>query len=221
MRRSAGRRQQAHRERGRSVHHPAVRSDGPRGRSPGREHARGAVAPCIGLDGDGGAGGDPGPGGLTASLPVHPVPTRLHAGRIRAAWRSRSRLRRQAPVTWRPVRQPQLPPTGRLRWTGASAALRIAIECQGRPGSQGSLGSCRGTEGPGVWGRTPLPGPRPVPDAAGEGCEEMGVSYYGTLLPVREPGAGLAERGGRCPASLPGARVSLRACGPDRCGLRF
>ena len=36
-------------------------------------------------------------------------------------------------------------------------------------------------------------GLRPVPDAAGEGCEEMGVSYYGTLLPVREPGAGLAS----------------------------
>ena len=31
----------------------------------------------------------------------------------------------------------------------------------------------------------------PVPDAAGEGCEEMGVSYYDALLPVREPGAGL------------------------------
>jgi hypothetical protein len=45
-----------------------------------------AVAPCVGLDGDGGAGGDPGPGGLTAGLPAHPVPARLHAGRIRAAW---------------------------------------------------------------------------------------------------------------------------------------
>jgi hypothetical protein len=66
-----------------------------------------AVAPFIGLDGDGGAGGDPGPGGLTAGLPAHPVPTRLHAGRVRAAWRSRSRLRRQAPATRRPVRQPQ------------------------------------------------------------------------------------------------------------------
>ena len=31
----------------------------------------------------------------------------------------------------------------------------------------------------------------PVPDAAGEGVEAMGVSYYDTLLPVREPGAGL------------------------------
>jgi hypothetical protein len=52
-----------------------------------------AVAPCIGLDGDGGAGGDPGPGGLTAGLPAHPVPTWLHAGSAHAARRSRSRLR--------------------------------------------------------------------------------------------------------------------------------
>jgi hypothetical protein len=61
-----------------------------------------AIAPCIGLDGDGGAGGDPGPAGLTAGLPAHPVPARRHAGRVRAAWRSRSRLRRQAPAAWRP-----------------------------------------------------------------------------------------------------------------------
>ncbi len=177
MRRSTGRRQQAHRERGRSVYHPAVRSDGPRGRSPGREHARGAVAPCIGLEGDGGAGGDPGPGGLTASLPVHPVPTRLHAGRIRAAWRSGSRLRRQAPVTWRPVRQPQLPPTGWLRWTGASsAALRIAIECQGRPGSQGVYGLLPGGPRARVWGPNAAAGAAAHPRCCGrrvrgDGCQ--------------------------------------------------
>ena len=53
------------------------------------------------------------------------------------------------------------------------------------------MGSCWGDQGPGYGGRTPLPGPRPVPDAAGEGCEEVGVSYYDALLPVREPGAGL------------------------------
>jgi hypothetical protein len=62
-----------------------------------------AVAPCIGVDGDGGAGGDPGPGGLTAGRPANPVPARLHAGTIRAAWRSRSRLRHQTPATRRPA----------------------------------------------------------------------------------------------------------------------
>ncbi len=70
-----------------------------------------AVAPCIGLYGDRGAGDDPGPGGLTAGLLAHLVPTRLHAGMVRAARRSRSRLRRQAPATRRPVGQPQLPMT--------------------------------------------------------------------------------------------------------------
>jgi len=65
-----------------------------------------AVAPCVGLDADGGARGDPGPGRLTAGLPAHPAPAWLHAGRVRAAWRSRSRLRRQAPATWRPVGGP-------------------------------------------------------------------------------------------------------------------
>jgi hypothetical protein len=52
-----------------------------------------AVAPCIGLDGDGGAGGDPGPGGLTVGLPAHPVPAWPHAGSAHAARRTRSRLR--------------------------------------------------------------------------------------------------------------------------------
>lgn len=33
----------------------------------------------------------------------------------------------------------------------------------------------------------------PVPDAAGEGSDAMGASYYDALLPVREPGAGLGS----------------------------
>lgn len=48
------------------------------------------------------------PGGLTTGLTAHLVPARLHAGRVRPARRSRSLLRRQAPVTWSPVRKPQL-----------------------------------------------------------------------------------------------------------------
>jgi hypothetical protein len=82
-----------------------------------------AVAPGIGLDGDGGAGGDPGPGGLTAGLPAHPVPARLHAGRIRAAWRSRSRHRRETPATRRQARRPQLPMRARFKCSGDRAYL--------------------------------------------------------------------------------------------------
>jgi GTPase SAR1 family protein len=59
--------------------------------------------------------------------------------------------------------------------------------------------------------------PCPCPDAACEGCEEMGVSYYDALLPVREPGAGLQEvlAGIRLPyrvlasVCVPGGRIVL------------
>src|SRR5450755_1458906 len=68
----------------------------------------------------------------------------------------------------------------------------FAIECQGRLGSPGrALGPPGRTEGPGMAAERRCRGRGPVPDAAGEGSEEMGVSYYDTLLPVRECGAGL------------------------------
>ena len=78
-----------------------------------------------------------------------------------------------------------------MRADRAVAVDRFAIECQGatRELWAGPLGSCWEDRGPGYGGRTPLPGRGP--DAAGEGCEEMGVSYYDTLLPVRKPAAGL------------------------------
>ena len=86
--------------------------------------------------------------------------------------------------------------------------------------------------GEGRWalaGRTEGPGPAAgrrwrdrcrCRDAAREECDEMSVSYYDALPPVREPGRP-ARRGGRYRASLPGARVDQRACGPDRPRVRF
>ena len=73
------------------------------------------------------------------------------------------------------------------------------------------------TEVLGCGCRTPLPWPRPCPDATCEGCAEMSVSYYDALLPVREPGAGLRDAlaGVRLPyrvlasVCVPGGRIVL------------
>jgi hypothetical protein len=48
--------------------------------------------------------------------------------------------------------------------------------------------------------------PLPVPDAAREEYEEMGVSHYDALLPVREPGVSL-------PGVLAGLRLPHRVLG--------
>jgi hypothetical protein len=82
----------------------------------------------------------------------------------------------------------------RLQWTGASsAALCIAIECQGRLGSpRRVLGLLPGGPRARVWrpNAAARAAARP-PMLRAKGVREMGVSYYDTLLPVREPGAGL------------------------------
>src|SRR6185437_14992165 len=66
------------------------------------------------------------------------------------------------------------------------------------PGRLGSPGRVLGLEpgGPRARGMAAgrhFRGRGPVPDAAGEGCDAMGASYYDTLLPVREAGAGLGS----------------------------
>ena len=47
------------------------------------------------------------------------------------------------------------------------------------------------TKGPGTTAERRCHGRPRAPDATCKRCEEMGISYYDALLPVREPGAGL------------------------------
>jgi len=123
-----------------------------------------AVAPCIGLDGDGGAGGDPGPAGLAAGLLAHPLPAAACRKSTRGAAIPLA-LSRQAPGS---VRVHRSPPSGAslpgacLREAGLAtrpcAEQTSAMPIFGTPISHAPISAAQTSPGARLLGRaTPRP----------------------------------------------------------------
>jgi hypothetical protein len=66
------------------------------------------------------------------------------------------------------------------------------------------LGVFRGAKGRAAAAEPRCRGWPPVPMAVREECDQLGVSYYDTLLPIREPGPGLRD-------AMAGLRLPYRA----------